>query len=707
MSDPLRFRSVAVWLGALIFVAFFSSIHGSFHFDDSHSVESNIAIRSMKNIPQFWTQPETSSFIPENRVYRPLVYTFYSIAWAIGEGETWPFHLMKMAMHWFVCLALFLIWQRLWQIPGWFPGENRKGLDGARPLELRFPFIRHRFYLNPTWAAFFLTTLFAVHPAVTECVDYISATTSLQCAMFYVWAFVFFLWYRDGAELKWLGFSLLFYFFSVSSKEEGITLLAIVPLTEFFLLKDPQKSLSKEQIKSVLRRGAPFFVLGLILFAWIWGMRPSSGDESRGTHSSMSYFMTQWRAWLWYMRLWFWPFDLNADSATVTFSKSFFDPLVIQALIGNALIVSFAALNRHRFPALFYGLCWYYITISPASSVVVLAEAINEHRMYLAYIGFVGGVMSLLLSLARVGAEQVDSRKLGWIYSLVMIGLMVGTQERNRVWLNDENLWLDTVEKNPTSGRALNNLALVYLSKGDFQKSVQYLEQCERHWSTYMYCPLNRGIALKAMGKKEEAASAFAKAYGLNTNNTHVNFHYGVYWQEMAQNSEKALFHFQQADRVTGGRYPAAKRRMALILQEQKKYNEAARLLQEAVEVEPGNEGAWFDLGGVKLQLNQTLEAAKCFERVLLLDQKNSKAWYNLGIALMRSEEFERAKRSFSRMLELDPTSYGGWYHLSRVAEKLRDTKLALTAAKKVVQIQPSNLEDQKRVADLEGALND
>ena len=31
-------------------------------------------------------------------MYRPLVYTFYSVCWLIGGGETWPFHIMKMVM---------------------------------------------------------------------------------------------------------------------------------------------------------------------------------------------------------------------------------------------------------------------------------------------------------------------------------------------------------------------------------------------------------------------------------------------------------------------------------------------------------------------------------------------------------------------------------------------------------------------------------
>src|SRR6185437_15558196 len=114
-----------------------------------------------------------------------------------------------------------------------------------------------------------------------------------------------------------------------------------------------------------------------------------------------TYFMTQWREYLWYMKLWFWPFHLNADDATTVFSATIMDPLAIQALIGNLLVILFVWAQRRRFPALFFGMLWFYITISPASSVVPLAEAMNEHQMYLSYVGFIGGTFVVLLWMAE------------------------------------------------------------------------------------------------------------------------------------------------------------------------------------------------------------------------------------------------------------------------------------------------------------------
>jgi hypothetical protein len=47
----------------------------AFHFDDFHTVTDNPYIRSLRNIPQFFTNAETFSTLPTNRSYRPLIST--------------------------------------------------------------------------------------------------------------------------------------------------------------------------------------------------------------------------------------------------------------------------------------------------------------------------------------------------------------------------------------------------------------------------------------------------------------------------------------------------------------------------------------------------------------------------------------------------------------------------------------------------------
>jgi tetratricopeptide (TPR) repeat protein len=697
-------KRACLGLAVLVGLAYASSLTGTFHFDDSHSVENNPAVRSLLNIPSFWTDARTSSFIPENRVYRPMVYTFYAFCWLVGGGSTWPFHLLKILMHWGVCVALFLIWRRLWSEPGWLPQE-------ALALRLRFPFQKGQGApVTAELAALGLACVFAVHPTGSECVDYISATTSLQCALFYVWAFWAYLSWRDGGGRRFMLAALFLYFLSVASKEEGITLPAMIFFTELFLAPFARSSRTvfvgpswKANWRRGLAKAAPFAMLGVLLAVWIVLMRPGEGNESRGYASSMEYFMTQWRAYLWYMRLWFWPWDLNADSATVEFSHSLLEPAVIQAALGNVAILIAAWWLRFRVPAFLYGLVWFYVTISPASSVVVLAEAINEHRMYLSYVGFVGGAATLLLWM--IGALSADSSsrasRLGWVFSLILLGLAVGTQERNRVWRSDETLWTDTVAKNPTSGRAYNNLALVYLARGDLESAIRNLEKCEQYWSAYVYCPLNRGIALQGLGRNEDAEKAFARAYSLNPRSVHANFYMGGFYARVRKDLKRAIQHYQAAIDLTGGRNPSAEAELSGIYAELQDWEHASRSLAHAIELEPSNTDYLFRLGRMEQGAGRLAQSEAAYRRLLEVAPDHLQGWYNLGVLKLQLSKPEEARAAFEKTVQLDPRSESGWFNLAFAAEQLKQGDVAVQAASRLVALYPQKTQYQTRLEEL------
>jgi tetratricopeptide (TPR) repeat protein len=703
----LPLKRVALWLGVIVFVVWIGGATGTFHFDDSHSVESNLAIRSLSNIPSFWTDPKTSSFIPENRVYRPLVYTFYAFCWQIGHGQTWPFHLMKMGFHLLVALALFAIWRRLWSEPGWFPTKGMK---------IKIPLFSQPFSITPETSAVFLALLFAIHPVCAECVDYISATTSLQCAMFYVWAFYSYLVYRDTGDVKKLGLSIFLYFCSVASKEEGITLPAMVFFVELFL-DAPAHKKGQSGFKRGVVACLPFAALMALLMGWIYVMHPTEGNESRGWTTPADYFMTQWRAYLWYMRLWFWPWDLNADVASIEFSHGITEPLVIQAAIGNLAIIAFSWFNRKKWPAMLFGLVWFYVTISPASSVIVLAEAINEHRMYLAYIGFVGGTFTVLLSLAEAAfAPERRPQRLGVIYVAIAACFVIGAQVRNSVWANDENLWADTVEKNPTSGRALNNLALVYLGRGEYEKTVDLLQKCEMYWNSYMYCPLNEGVALSGIGSRlnsegkaddakksyDKAEQAYLRAYALDPRSVHANFHLGEFYKNVRKDCTKAVTFYKAAVENTGGRYPDADVRIADCMAESKNFSDARSSLQRAIAVDPSNESAMFELGKLELEAGNADGSIEAYRSLLRVYPRHLQAWYNLGVAELAKEDLQDARKAFETTVTLDPKSEQGWYNLSVVYEKEKNGKDAIDAIGKLVALYPAKGDYQSRLKELE-----
>ncbi len=80
------FVLVALLLLLLLVTAYSNFFDNSFHFDDSHVIENNLYIRSLGNIPRFFTDAGTGTNLPTNAVYRPLVPLTLAIDYQLGGG---------------------------------------------------------------------------------------------------------------------------------------------------------------------------------------------------------------------------------------------------------------------------------------------------------------------------------------------------------------------------------------------------------------------------------------------------------------------------------------------------------------------------------------------------------------------------------------------------------------------------------------------
>jgi hypothetical protein len=85
----------AAWRVAILLaicIAYANSFQNQFHFDDFHTIVDNPAIRSLRNIPRFFTDATTFSVLPANRTYRPVVSTLLAIDYALGcvNGRSTP-----------------------------------------------------------------------------------------------------------------------------------------------------------------------------------------------------------------------------------------------------------------------------------------------------------------------------------------------------------------------------------------------------------------------------------------------------------------------------------------------------------------------------------------------------------------------------------------------------------------------------------------
>jgi hypothetical protein len=76
------------WMGLVlaILAAYSNHFENGFQFDDTHTVVQNASIRSLANLPRFFSDASTFSTIPSAWSYRPLVTASLALDYALGGG---------------------------------------------------------------------------------------------------------------------------------------------------------------------------------------------------------------------------------------------------------------------------------------------------------------------------------------------------------------------------------------------------------------------------------------------------------------------------------------------------------------------------------------------------------------------------------------------------------------------------------------------
>src|SRR2546426_10526329 len=427
-----RFTAGFVALLALGIAASYSNSLGiGFYFDDLYGIHNNPTIRSLRNIPSFFTDPHAFWTDRTQADVRPVLLISYALNYAVSGLAPWSYPVLNLLLHFVAALLVFV----LVRDHVWWPARER-GPSG----DARFP---------AAAAALF----FALAPLNTQPVDYLWARSALLCTTLYLGAFLAFL------RRRWTLGAVLFAL-ALLTKAIAVTLPAMLLIHDFVYRDRTRYRSVKSYLGDWRRLALPVLLpaaLALAYVAYRSAVLPSWTAETRQQAwvTPRIWFMSQWSALLYYVRLFVWPDGLSADhdfpyTTSLLAARAWLPLLVLVAWVVAALRVA------ERSPQVTFATAWFLVTLAPESSFAPLAEVVNDHRPYIASSL---GLSVLLAWLVQRGAALTARPRATFAAVALALAIAAVPFDRYRTWQWQDALrmWEDTVRKSPNNGRAWMN----------------------------------------------------------------------------------------------------------------------------------------------------------------------------------------------------------------------------------------------------------
>jgi hypothetical protein len=405
--------------GVLVLLAYLTSLAGSFQFDDFNVIVDNAVVHSMT---AWWAD------VPRGN--RPLLKLSYTLNW-IGSSSAFGFHLVNLAIH---LLNTALVYQLT---------RHVIAANNVRPS------------IDAGHAALIAALLFALHPAQTEAVTYISGRSASLMATFYIGAVLaHIIGTVQSRRLISHVVSPLLFALAVATKESAVTLPLLLLVWE---LSRTDHSRAVDLLRRLWPQALALAALAIVLVNHpVYASRIVPDFSPRALHDHLLTAVLAINHLIAQLLL-PWPLAIDPDLRPAT---AWTTTLALQAGVLFTLI-GFAIRAVRRRPWLGLGVAWFFVVLLPTNSVLPRLDIANDRQLYLAGVGM---CMAIGIEIELLHASQA-----GWprLVAVGAIGLFASlTAIRNLDYLSEVRLWEQTARVSHDKPRAFNNLGFAYSSAG-------------------------------------------------------------------------------------------------------------------------------------------------------------------------------------------------------------------------------------------------
>lgn len=429
---------LALALVAITALVYLPGLGGGFIFDDYPNIVTNANVHAET---LDWNSLRRAAGAYQPGTYgRPLATISFAVDYHFGGKDPWQFKLTSVLVHLVNTLLVFWLLLRL---------LSQRNVGGKWP----------------PIAAATIALVWAIHPLQVSSVLYVVQRMETLSLTFVLLALIAYLHgrtlQRDGSRgWPWLAASMALAGIGMLSKETAVLFPVYALALELTVLQFEAKS---PRTSRLLKAG---YVAGLVcatVVFIVWVLPDYTAPNAfRGRDFNLyERLLTQLRVLPMYIGQTLLPLPSTLTFYYDTFPKSTGWLSPATTLLGGVFLLALLSLAwfaRRRFPLAALGIFWFFGAHLLTSNVFNL-ELVFEHRNYFALLGI---LLVLADAIRRIPVRDGAALRYVAIGALVL-GFGMLALLRTATWGNNLHLAMDLVAKAPTSPRAANDLATLYV----------------------------------------------------------------------------------------------------------------------------------------------------------------------------------------------------------------------------------------------------
>lgn len=569
---------------------------------------------------------------------RPVVDLTLALNYALGGLHVWGFHAVNLTVHILASITLF----------GLVCGTLSRLATHARVRS------------SAQYLAFTIALFWLIHPLQTQSVTYLIQRSEALMGLFYLLTLYSVLRGANSARSTlWYVLAVLACALGMGSKAVMVTAPVMVLLFDGTILARSFRAAFRQRWGLYVGLASTWMIL---IVCGVAGtvLNPSKAHVTVGLGfqgaTPWEYALTQPGVLLHYMKVSLWPHPLCLDYGWPVAGGA--REIVGQAIVLALLLAgTFQALIRKSWTGLVGA--WFFVILSPTSSIIPIQDAAFEHRMYLPLAAVITAVV---VSVCWVVAAWSARHSLSPIVVRVIhVSLIAGaaiplaylTVDRNRVYGSAVIMWRDVVAKRPANPRGYYNLGKALDETGQEAEAMRLYQRATEVDPMYDEAYFGQGVLRSRQGRLGDAVKAYREAIRLRPGNADARSNLGNVLVRLGR-FDQAVEQYDETLRITP-EHADVRYNLGSTWLQLGRFPDAIRAFREVLHRQPDHVSARRNLGVALADSGRWDEAIQVYREALRLDATHANTHANLGTALLRRGRYEEARRSLRRALEIEP----------------------------------------------------